>query len=118
MVPLFARDQQVELRLKRRDIDAQLIYETAHELAFRIEAQELDKEMTGFAPIEQLREFLGPNNVRVNYRQGNYRCVFESALKRLDVDRSCPRGSLILNLQLPPRVRRILDPVGRAQNPS
>ncbi|MBX7059179.1 MAG: hypothetical protein K1X75_14025 [Leptospirales bacterium] len=108
-MPIFLNHQPAELRIQRREVKADLLYENSRELAFRVAASEMAQEAPSVGALDQLREMLGPKSVRVVYRQGNYRCIFESRMNLLEADRSCPDGSYVLTLQLPARVRRILD---------
>jgi hypothetical protein len=112
-VPLFYRNQPVELKLKRRDLTGLLIYEKSKELAVRIPQSEFDRDPAARNAFEefrdQLRDLVKPDMVKISYRQGRYLCEGEARALNLEPDRSCAEGSFVLNLEMPPRIRRSLN---------
>lgn len=112
MVPLFYRNQPVELKLKRRDLTGLLLYEKSRELAVRIPQSEFDRDPAARNAFEefrdQLRDLVKPDIVKISYRQGRYLCEGEAKALNLELDRSCAEGSFVLNLEMPPRIRRSL----------
>lgn len=108
----------MELKLKRRDLTGLLLYEKSRELAVRIPHSEFGRDPAARNAFEefrdQLRDLVKPDMVKIAYRQGRYLCEGEARALNLEPDRSCAEGSFVLNLEMPPRIRRTLVAEGAA----
>jgi hypothetical protein len=86
-----------------------LIFEKASELAVRTvpfsEGREVQRDF-----IENLRATFGRDKVYAEYRRGNYVCTFETHLLGAERDVSCLKCSMIVNLEMPGRIKRVNQP--------
>lgn len=109
-MPLFTRNHPIELRFKGRQISGNLIFEKSRELAIRtVPFSEGAAVQTGF--LETLRDSITRDKVYAEFRRGNYLCSFEARMTGVEPDASCSDGSIIVNLEVPLRVKRILNPL-------
>ncbi|MCR9143488.1 MAG: hypothetical protein NXI24_14660 [bacterium] len=107
-MPLFTRDDSIQLRFKGRQITGSLIYEKSRELAIRtVPFSEGREVQLNF--FENLRDTFGRDKVYAEYRRGNYLCTFETHMIGAEPDASCHDGSIIVNLEVPGRVKRVIQ---------
>ena len=106
-VPLFTENHQLELRFKGRQISGSLIYEKSGELAIRTvpfgEGRAVQTSL-----FDNLRDSLNQNKVYAEYRRCNYLCSFETRLLSAEADLSCEKHSVVVNLEMPQRIKRVL----------
>ncbi len=109
-VPLFTRDHPIELRFKGRQIAGTLIFEKSRELAVRTVPFSERRQVQGNF-LQNLRDSLGGDRVYAEFRRGNYLCSFEAKMIGAEADASCQDGSIVVNLEVPGRVRRVHSPI-------
>ncbi|MCB1309505.1 MAG: hypothetical protein KDK30_15050 [Leptospiraceae bacterium] len=127
IVPLFFSNQSLKIHFRGKEVEGQLLFEKAREAAIRIDAVRFNEvlldgsllnqlgQITRLKEIrdfQQVRDILTRDQVHVEYRQHNYHCSFDTRLLEMEPDRSCRAGSLILNLEIPGKVRRVLKASG------
>ncbi|MBI3395239.1 MAG: hypothetical protein HY042_05345 [Spirochaetia bacterium] len=98
VVGLLQTDQIIKLRMRGRDLGGRLLFETSKILVFRVHDQDLlDESRRGSAKGDTLA---------AEYSQGNYRCTFQVKVTEIVEDKGDAKGSVILMMPLPGRIRR------------
>lgn len=107
-MPLFTRDHPIQLRFKGRQISGSLIFEKSRELAVRTVSFSEGLAVQGNF-LENLRDTFGAEKVYAEFRRGNYLCSFETRMIGVEPDVSCQHGSIIVNLEVPGRIKRVIN---------